>query len=346
MATKPMRTLQRRPIVDSSGNMTGVAALFASTRSLVFDHPEKALKSSQPSVLKAYLQVPQDDSKRMIASELWIECFNLTFAGPGSTAAGLTTILYMLGTPLGVPWQYRILEEVSPAILTAVIKELMRMNAPFPTAFPRTIRPGAETAIPDLQAPLPAGTIVSANPYILGRSKEIWGEDADEWKPERWLGPEDEQRKAEDRFVAFGKGARGCLGREIAMLIISQAILAILQKWKIEAKGNLRGSALVEMQYSNCELVLLERKTYLGTSLAMRWRLSWKLRYAQRCLGPGKQKKSISTWAWKNGVTTESCKKDIFLAFRHTHYGDILCKANAYENEVIENHLMNNVRKV
>ena len=35
---------------------------------------------------------------------------------------------------------------------------------------------------------VPAGTMVWVNVLGLNRDKEIWGPDADEWKPERWIG--------------------------------------------------------------------------------------------------------------------------------------------------------------
>ena len=36
---------------------------------------------------------------------------------------------------------------------------------------------------------VPAGTVVVIAIMNANRNKEIWGEDADEWKPERWLEP-------------------------------------------------------------------------------------------------------------------------------------------------------------
>lgn len=114
---------------------------------------------------------------------------------PGSTAAALTEILHELGSTSGHDWQDRIRAKSraktacgTPAtLLLAVIKETLRLHAPFPTAFPRTITAGAETAILSLPAPLPIGTVVASNTYVIGRSKEIWSDDAEIWKPERWL---------------------------------------------------------------------------------------------------------------------------------------------------------------
>ena len=36
---------------------------------------------------------------------------------------------------------------------------------------------------------VPAGTVVVIAIMNANRNKKIWGEDADEWKPERWLQP-------------------------------------------------------------------------------------------------------------------------------------------------------------
>ncbi|MCJ1433390.1 hypothetical protein MMC27_002750 [Xylographa pallens] len=264
MSTRPMVALTRRPTKDTEGNFVGLTAFVNRTRDILLAHPEKTLDSSQPSIAKNYLQVPKDDSKHMLPDEMWRECFNLTFAGPGSTAAALTTILYQLGTEHGSPWQARIRAESSsnpplpnsPSVLTAVIKETMRLNAPFSTAFPRNITHGAENAIPDLPAPLPVGTLISANTYILGHSKAISGDDAEDWKPERWLVPERDRKELEDKFVVFSKGSRGCIGKEISLMMISEAIVAVLGAWKIEATGKLKGKAFLEMQYSECGVSL------------------------------------------------------------------------------------------
>lgn len=35
--------------------------------------------------------------------------------------------------------------------------------------------------------PVPANTNVTISILAANRNKRVWGEDADEWKPERWL---------------------------------------------------------------------------------------------------------------------------------------------------------------
>ena len=36
---------------------------------------------------------------------------------------------------------------------------------------------------------------IAANPYVIHRNEEIYGEDADTWRPERWLEAGEEQSK-------------------------------------------------------------------------------------------------------------------------------------------------------
>ena len=39
------------------------------------------------------------------------------------------------------------------------------------------------------ELPVPKGTQIAIGIYSCNRNKAIWGEDALEWKPERWLAP-------------------------------------------------------------------------------------------------------------------------------------------------------------
>ena len=57
---------------------------------------------------------------------------------------------------------------------------------------------------------LPAGTHMAQNMYGIGRLKSIWGEDADLFRPERWLGddiPADRLREMQSVLdLVFGYG--------------------------------------------------------------------------------------------------------------------------------------------
>ncbi|XP_015071900.1 cytochrome P450 704C1-like [Solanum pennellii] len=73
------------------------------------------------------------------------------------------------------------------------------------------------------------GDMVCYLPYAMGRMKFIWGDDAEEYKPERWLDGDGFFRQENPfKFAAFQAGPRICLGKEFAyrqMKIFSAVLL-------------------------------------------------------------------------------------------------------------------------
>ncbi|OJK04767.1 hypothetical protein ASPACDRAFT_1851729 [Aspergillus aculeatus ATCC 16872] len=304
MNTRPAVACLRRPRYNADGAMVGLNGLMHRGAAAILMGPEvfAGKGDSQPGIVKSWLLgelgssadgVAVSNRQRMTPAEAMSEASNLVFAGPGSMAAALTAILYQLGLPEGHIWQKKLRAGVegealegststdasspslslspSPSLeLQAVIKETLRFRAPFPTAFPRVIRSGAEMAIPGLSHPLPAGTTVSASTYVLGRSREIWGDDADQWVPQRWLGSgsddnddsEESRRQLDRRFVAFSRGPRGCSGRDLASLVLAKAVRAIVHRWSFSAAAaELRGSSFLQMQYDQCLLQFARRSS-------------------------------------------------------------------------------------
>lgn len=63
------------------------------------------------------------------------------------------------------------------------------MHPPFALPFERVVPEGGITICGTY---LPEGTIVGASPYVTNRDTTAYGEDSDDWRPERWIecGPE------------------------------------------------------------------------------------------------------------------------------------------------------------
>jgi cytochrome P450 len=61
------------------------------------------------------------------------------------------------------------------------------------------------------------GYLVSYCPYLMHRRKDIWGEDADEFRPERWI-----ERKSGWEFIPFNGGPRICIGRMLSLFLCAQ----------------------------------------------------------------------------------------------------------------------------
>ncbi|CAI9092118.1 OLC1v1027285C1 [Oldenlandia corymbosa var. corymbosa] len=61
------------------------------------------------------------------------------------------------------------------------------------------------------------GDTISYQPWAMGRMKFIWGDDAEEFRPERWLDANGVfQQESPFKFPAFQAGPRICLGKEFA----------------------------------------------------------------------------------------------------------------------------------
>ncbi|GAB1193565.1 hypothetical protein APSETT444_002786 [Aspergillus pseudonomiae] len=258
MNSRFIGTVLRNLPTSKQGGPADIMALMASSHTMIFRRPKQVSRPAQPGIVTSWLEVPLDDSSRMTQDEVYSEAVNLVFAGPGSVAAALTAMVYQLGTQEGLLWQEKLRKEAdldAPPFsleLQAVVKETLRHCASFPTAFPRVIRPGAESVVSSLPAPLPVGTTVSANTYVLGRSRRIWGDDADQWLPQRWLEDESQRREMDAKLVAFGKGSRSCVGKDLAWLVLAKAVMAIIRRWRFVSVGELRGKSFLEMQYDEC----------------------------------------------------------------------------------------------
>lgn len=73
----------------------------------------------------------------------------------------------------------------------------------------------------------PDGCIMYLNSYIMQRDQSVWGDDADEFVPERWLG--DTSWMPAGAWRPFERGPRSCIGLELAN-IEAKVILALVAR--------------------------------------------------------------------------------------------------------------------
>ncbi|XP_049876092.1 cytochrome P450 4c21-like isoform X2 [Pectinophora gossypiella] len=100
-----------------------------------------------------------------------------------------------------------------------VLNETLRLFPPIPF-----IMRDADRDLPLKSCTIPKGTGCGVNAWGAGRSKKIWGPDAEEYKPERWQDTELGRVNAAS-FLAFSYGKRACIGKRYAMPIM-KTILA------------------------------------------------------------------------------------------------------------------------
>ena len=80
------------------------------------------------------------------------------------------------------------------------MKEAMRLHPGVGFPLERYVPEGGATICGQY---LPAGAIVSMSAPVIHNNKEVWGNDANEFRPERWIDSDPEQLKIMDRnFLA------------------------------------------------------------------------------------------------------------------------------------------------
>ncbi|GLJ19769.1 hypothetical protein SUGI_0358160 [Cryptomeria japonica] len=115
--------------------------------------------------------------------------------------------------------------------LQAAVSETLRLYPPVPISYRQAI----EDSI------LPDGTHVKKGSkllyfiYATNRMESLWGKDALEFKPERWIDKEGVCMKEWDyKFPVFNAGPRLCLGRDIAYVNMKFMAANILSRYKVK----------------------------------------------------------------------------------------------------------------
>ncbi|VVD01183.1 unnamed protein product [Leptidea sinapis] len=171
---------------------------------------------------------------------------SITIAGNDTTALVIAYTMMLLGMHQDV--QERVLKEQEAIfgnskrgatkedlqqmhLLERVVKESMRLY----TVIPVIARNIDKTVfLPDCGVTLPSGTSAVVGAFAMHRSKAIWGSDADEFDPDRFL-PERSRDRHPAAFMPFSYGSRNCIGRNFGMIIIKSILSSVLRTYKIEA---------------------------------------------------------------------------------------------------------------
>lgn len=65
----------------------------------------------------------------------------------------------------------------------------------------------------------------------MQRDPKIWGDDAEEYRPSRFLGENAESDATIDGFVPFGAGVRSCVGKRFAQMELSAILAPMLYRF-------------------------------------------------------------------------------------------------------------------
>ena len=140
-------------------------------------------------------------------------------------------------SPNPPPLSFDTVQPSSLPYTAAVFNEALRLYPPVPVELKECT---AATTFPD-GTWLPKGAIVIWSPWAMGRSRTIWGEDADEFRPERWLVDHAGENASQTlrsmspfEFPVFNGGPRSCLGKRMAELLAVYVIARLTSRYEFE----------------------------------------------------------------------------------------------------------------
>lgn len=115
-------------------------------------------------------------------------------------------------------------EAESFEFLRAVILEGIRMFPPAAALYPKVSY--KDEVVCGIH--IPAGTNVAWSPWSIMRNKTVFGQDADLFRPDRWIGDSKSKEMERTVMMAFAAGSRWeCLGKNIAMAELNKVFVEV-----------------------------------------------------------------------------------------------------------------------
>lgn len=189
-------------------------------------------------------EIKQNGNKSagMSMNEVIEECKLFYFAGHETTSSLLVWTMILLSKHSD--WQARARDEVSQVvgkgnpnhqhlnhlkIVTMILQEVLRLYPPaiFLTRFTQE-----ECRLGELN--LPAGVQLLLPVYLLHHDCRIWGEDAKEFKPERFGDGVPKAAQGQMAYFPFGWGPRICVAQNFAMAEAKMAVAVILLNYSFQ----------------------------------------------------------------------------------------------------------------
>ena len=145
---------------------------------------------------------------------------------PDALRKGYAEVDRVLGDDSGVAPTYAQVNRLT--YVQQILKEALRL---WPTAPAFALRPLAETTIGGKYPIATNDTVMILIPQ-LHRDPAIWGDDAEDFRPERFA-PEVESQRPLNAYKPFGNGQRACIGRQFALQEAALVLGMVLQRFDL-----------------------------------------------------------------------------------------------------------------
>ncbi|XP_022769769.1 cytochrome P450 709B2-like isoform X2 [Durio zibethinus] len=191
-------------------------------------------------VMMAAIEPTQSNRNfKLQIDEILEECKTFFFAGHETTSNLLTWTMLLLS--IHPEWQSKLKEEVLEEcgmgipdadilaklkLMNMVLLEILRLYCP---AIALVREASEDMKLGNLM--IPKHTRLTIPIVKIHRSKEYWGEDANEFNPLRFKGGISKAAKHPNALMGFSVGPRTCIGQNFAMLEAKAVLALILQRF-------------------------------------------------------------------------------------------------------------------
>ncbi|KAL0465452.1 benzoate 4-monooxygenase [Neurospora intermedia] len=221
-------------------NLAGIAIACVKSR---LDNPPPVTRKD---LLQRLMEGRDEKGEPLGREELTAEALTQLIAGSDTTSNSSCALLFHAVRTPGVmeKLQAELDAHIPPEVdvptydmvkdlpyLEAVINEVLRFHSTSGIGLPRQIPHDAAQGVHIQGYYLPPGTVLSVPTYSIHHSKEIWGPDADEFKPERWERLTARQKNA---FIPFSHGPRSCVGRNVAEMEMKLIVATWARRYEVK----------------------------------------------------------------------------------------------------------------
>ncbi|KAI8346292.1 cytochrome P450 [Mortierella sp. GBAus27b] len=197
----------------------------------------------QKDLLQLFIDLKDDNGEPLSDETLKDSILNFIIAGRDTTAQALSWMFYLMHrSAADKDIVHKLQQEIDDVLgdevptyesykkmkyAEACLYEALRL---YPSV-PRNMKVCVEDDVLPNGVVIKKGEFFQWSPWTMGRDTTIWGPDAKEFRPERWL---EGDKASPTKFPAFHAGPRTCLGQQFATIEAVTFMAQVFRRFNFE----------------------------------------------------------------------------------------------------------------